>query len=147
MLRILGITGVERLAKKLRNCGPELAEDLPPIMGDRFQLQQVISNLVRNGSDAMSTLEDRPRHLAISTKRDEADRVRLSVKDVGVGFEPQAAERLFESFYTTMRDGMRMGLSVSMSIVESHNGRLWAELNDGPGATFSFSIPCGHERV
>jgi signal transduction histidine kinase len=71
--------------------------------------------------------------------------VRLTVKDAGVSFDPQTVERLFEAFYTTKTDGMGMGLSVSRSIIESHQGRLWAVLNDGPGATFSFTIPCASE--
>jgi PAS domain S-box-containing protein len=121
----------------------ELTDDLPPVTGDRVQLQQVILNLLLNASDAMSAVNDRPRELIISTERDDADRVRLSVKDAGVGFEPQAADRLFQAFYTTKDDGMGIGLSVSRSIIESHHGRLWATSNDGPGATFSFSIPCG----
>jgi signal transduction histidine kinase len=124
----------------------ELAEDLPLVMGDRVQLQQVVLNLLRNGSDAMSAVDDRPRHLVIKTERDDGERVRLSVKDVGVGFEPQAREKLFESFYTTKKDGMGVGLSISKSIIESHHGRLWADLNEGPGATFSFSIPCISEK-
>ena len=120
---------------------PELADDLPLVTGDRVQLQQVILNLVRNASDAMSGVDDRPRHLLIRTERDEGDRVRLTVQDAGVGFDPQAADRLFESFYTTKNDGMGIGLSVSRSIIESHHGRLSATLNNGPGAAFSFSIP------
>jgi PAS domain S-box-containing protein len=121
----------------------EMVSDLPPVTGDRVQLQQVILNLLRNASDAMSGVEDRPRQLLIRTERDDADRVCFSVKDAGVGFEPQAAERLFQAFYTTKDDGMGIGLSVSRSIIEAHRGRLWAMANDGPGATFSFSIPCG----
>jgi signal transduction histidine kinase len=119
----------------------ELADDLPPVTGDRVQFQQVILNLLRNASDAMSGVDDRPRKLVIRTERDEGDRVRLSVRDTGVGFEPQAVDRLFEAFYTTKSGGMGIGLSVSRSIIESHHGRLWAAPNDGPGATFSFSIP------
>jgi len=119
----------------------ELADDQLFVTGDRVQLQQVILNLVRNASDAMSDVHGRPRHLLISTDRDEGDRVRLTVQDAGVGFDPQAADRLFESFYTTKNDGMGIGLSVSRSIIENHHGRLWAKLNAGPGATFSFSIP------
>jgi len=122
----------------------ELAESLPPIAGDRIQLQQVILNLLRNASDAMSTVEDRPRELVIRTERDEDNRVRLSVQDAGVGFAAQAADRLFDAFYTTKRDGMGMGLSVSRSVIEAHRGRLWASANDGPGATFSFVLPCRH---
>jgi C4-dicarboxylate-specific signal transduction histidine kinase len=120
---------------------PELADDLPLVTGDRVQLQQVILNLLRNGSDAMSTVEDRPRQLVIRTERDDGDRVRLTVQDAGIGFDPQAADRLFDPFYTTKGDGMGIGLSVSRSIIERHHGRLWATLNDGPGAAFSFSIP------
>jgi PAS domain S-box-containing protein len=119
----------------------ELADGLPLVAGDRVQLQQVILNLLRNASDAMSAVDDRSRQLLIRTEEDEEGHVRLTVKDAGVGFTPQAADRLFESFYTTKNDGMGIGLSVSRSIIESHHGRLWATLNTGPGATFSFSIP------
>jgi len=123
----------------------ELADDLPLITGDRVQLQQVILNLVGNASEAMNAVDDRPRALLIRTERDGDDHVRLTVKDVGVGFSPQAADRLFEAFYTTKADGMGIGLSVSRSIIDAHQGRLWAALNDGPGCTFSFAIPCGPE--
>jgi len=125
----------------------ELADDLPLVTGDRVQLQQVILNLLRNASDAMNTVHDRPRELLIRTERDEGDRVLLSVKDAGVGFDPQTADRLFETFYTTKIDGMGVGLYVSRSIIESHQGRLWATLNNGPGATFSFFIPRGPDGV
>jgi C4-dicarboxylate-specific signal transduction histidine kinase len=121
----------------------ELADNLPLVTGDRVQLQQVILNLLRNASDAMNTVHDRPRELLISTERDQGDRVHLSVKDAGIGFDPQTADRLFETFYTTKHGGMGVGLYVSRSIVESHQGRLWVTLNDGPGATFSFFIPRG----
>jgi PAS domain S-box-containing protein len=120
----------------------ELANDLTTIPGDRVQLQQVILNLLRNASDAMSRVEDRPRELVIRTEKDESDCVRLTVQDAGVGITPQNMERLFDAFYTTKSDGMGMGLSVSRSIIERHNGCLCATANDGPGATFSFSIPC-----
>jgi signal transduction histidine kinase len=93
----------------------------------------------------MSTVEDCPRQLLITTERDEGDRVRLSVQDAGIDFDPQAADRLFEPFYTTKNDGVGIGLSVSRSIIESHHGRLWVTPNNGPGATFSFSIPRGSE--
>jgi PAS domain S-box-containing protein len=125
----------------------DLADNLPPVTGDRVQLQQVILNLLRNAADAMSGVDDRPRQLEIRTERDEGDRVRLAVQDAGVGFDPQSMDRLFEAFYTTKSGGMGIGLSVSRSIIESHHGRLWAAPNDGPGATFSFSIPHGSEGV
>jgi len=126
---------------------PELADDLPLVTGDRVQLQQVILNLLRNASDAMSSIDDRPRDLVVRTEPDDDDRVRLSVTDVGVGFEPQSADRLFEAFYTTKNEGMGIGLSVSRSIIERHHGRLWATPNKGPGVTFSFSIPCKPEGL
>jgi signal transduction histidine kinase len=125
----------------------EFTDNLPPIVGDRVQLQQVILNLVRNASDAMSTVNDRPRELTVKSERDEGDCVRLTVKDTGVGFDQEAADRLFQAFYTTKNDGMGIGLSLSRSIIEAHRGRLWATMNDGPGATFSFSIPLNSQSV
>ena len=124
----------------------ELVDDLPLVAGDRVQLQQVILNLLRNASDAMSAIDDRPRDLLIRTEPDD-DRVRLSVSDVGIGFEPQATDKLFEAFYTTKDEGMGIGLSVSRSIIERHHGRLWAMPNSGPGVTFSFSVPCKVEGL
>jgi signal transduction histidine kinase len=121
----------------------ELAGELPRVQGDRVQLQQVILNLLQNASDAVSGIDDRPRQLVIRTERDDVDRVRLSVRDTGVGFETKELDRLFEAFYSTKSSGMGIGLSVSRSIIESHKGRLWATPNEGPGVTFSFSIPCG----
>jgi signal transduction histidine kinase len=118
----------------------ELASDLPPVRGDRVQLQQVILNLLLNASDAMSTVADRPRELVIATSSDGAE-IRVSVRDTGIGFDAGDPDRLFDAFYTTKSSGMGMGLSVSRSIMEHHGGRLWATRNRGPGATFSFSIP------
>ena len=120
----------------------ELAKELPLVMGDRVQIQQVILNLLRNGADAVSAVDDRPRELWFRTELEEGTSVRLSVQDSGIGFEPQALDRIFQTFYTTKSDGMGIGLSVSRSIIENHGGRLWATPNDGPGVTFSFSIPC-----
>jgi len=124
----------------------DLADDLPPVAGDRVQLQQVVLNLLLNASEAMSGVEDRPRQLVVKTERDGVDRVRLSVQDSGMGVDPLELERLFETFYTTKNGGMGIGLSVSRSIIESHQGGLWAAPNDGPGATFAFSIPLGPDR-
>ncbi len=125
----------------------ELANDLPPITGDRIQLQQVVLNLVCNASDAMADVEDRQRLLIVRTERDEGDQVRLTVRDVGIGLQPHVAERLFQAFFTTKSTGMGVGLSLSRSIIESHHGRLWAGSNDGPGATFAFSIPRDREHA
>ena len=125
----------------------ELANDLPAITGDRIQLQQVILNLLRNASDAMADVRDRPRQLLVRTEREDGDRVRVSVRDAGVGVDPQNVDKLLDAFYTTKTAGMGIGLSISRSIIERHHGRLWAEANDGPGATFSFSIPSGPASV
>ncbi len=121
----------------------ELADDLPPVTGDRVQLQQVILNLLRNASDAMSGVDDRPRQIVIRTGLDDGDCIRLSVQDSGVGFEAPIPDKLFDAFYTTKSGGMGIGLSVSRSIIESHRGRIWAARNDGPGVTFAFSVPRG----
>jgi len=120
----------------------ELANKLPVVKGDRVQLQQVILNLLRNASDAMNNISDRPKQLVIRTEPSEGNRVRVSVEDVGTGFEREQMNRLFEAFYTTKSDGMGIGLSVSRSIIENHHGSLCATSNEGPGSTFSFSLPC-----
>ncbi|MGE5324015.1 MAG: ATP-binding protein [Actinomycetota bacterium] len=135
----LSLSGLQRNGVIVRT---ELADNLPRVTADRIQLQQVVLNLLRNAADAMSTIEDRPRELLIKTEPEGSNVVRLSVKDSGVGFTPQAAEKIFEGFYTTKTDGMGIGLSVSRSIIEAHHGRLWAIPNDGPGSTFWFAIPC-----
>jgi PAS domain S-box-containing protein len=124
----------------------ELADDLQCVAADRVQLQQVILNLLRNALDAMDAVDNRPRDLLIRTERAESAWVRLSVKDAGVGFDPKSMGKIFEAFYSTKSGGMGVGLSVSRSIIASHRGRLWAALNDGPGATFSFAVPC-HSNV
>lgn len=119
----------------------QFAEDLPAVIGDRVQLQQVVLNLVLNAAEAMSAVEDRPRQLVVRTEREAGDRIRLAVRDTGPGVSAESANRIFETFYTTKPEGMGIGLSISRSIVERHQGRLWLEHHDGPGATFSFSIP------
>jgi len=119
----------------------ELSHELPLVAGDRVQLQQVILNLLSNALDAMRAVEDRPRELLIQTELREADSVCVIVRDTGVGFNPRDADKLFTAFYSTKNSGMGIGLSVSRSIIDSHHGRLWAAANDGPGATFAFSLP------
>lgn len=119
----------------------EYAADLPRLSGDRVQLQQVILNLILNATDAMSDIGEGARLLTIKTGSDEEGHVQLSVRDCGVGIDAQSAPKLFEAFYTTKPEGMGIGLSVSRTIIERHQGRLWAQPNEGPGATFSFSIP------
>jgi len=124
----------------------DLADGLPPVDGDRIQLQQVVSNLLRNAVDAMIDVHDRPRLLRIQTEPVDGDCVRLIVRDAGVGLPAQAPSAVFEAFYTTKSGGMGIGLFVSRSIVEKHGGRLWAEANEGPGASFSFTLPCSPLR-
>ncbi len=119
----------------------ELADDLPPVLGDRVQLQQVVLNLLMNGLEAMTAASGEGRELVISTQASGADQIRVAVQDAGVGLDPQNIDQLFEAFYTTKSSGMGMGLSVSRTIVASHGGRLWAVPNDGPGATFQFTVP------
>ena len=119
----------------------ELANALPPVHGDRVQLQQVVLNLILNAAEAMAVIEDRPRQLVVRTGLDEGNHVKLSVSDTGPGLDPETLHRIFETFYTTKREGMGIGLSISRSIIESHHGRLWGTANDGAGATFAFSIP------
>jgi PAS domain S-box-containing protein len=119
----------------------DLAPALTPVLGDRVQLQQVIINLVMNGMEAMADVTDRPRDLLIRSHLGAPNQVLVTVQDSGIGIEPQNADRLFGSFYTTKPGGMGMGLSISRSIIEAHDGRLWASPNSGPGATFQFTLP------
>jgi PAS domain S-box-containing protein len=119
----------------------ELAPALPPIEGDRVQLQQVILNLLMNGIEASEGVRDRPRDLIIRSQPYVPDSVLVAVQDAGVGLDEDQVSRLFDAFFTTKPGGMGMGLSISRSIVEAHRGRLWASRNAGPGATFQFVLP------
>ena len=125
----------------------DLAADVPPVLGDRIQLQQVILNLVMNGIEAMDTVTDRPREMLIRSCEHESDHLLVAVQDSGTGIDPQNLARIFDTFYTTKSQGMGMGLAICRSIVENHGGRLWAVPNDGPGATFQFTLQaCGNEK-
>jgi signal transduction histidine kinase/ligand-binding sensor domain-containing protein len=118
----------------------ELAGDLPQVMGDRVQLQQVLMNLMMNSMDAMKDVEG-ARELTIQSQRAENSQVRISVSDTGVGLPSQQADKIFDAFFTTKSNGTGMGLRISRSIVESHGGRLWAVDNSPRGATFCFTLP------
>jgi PAS domain S-box-containing protein len=118
----------------------ELFDDLPQVMGDRVQLQQVLMNLMMNGIDAMKEV-DGTRELAISSQQPEKEQVVVSVADTGVGLPPHQAEQIFNAFFTTKPHGTGMGLRISRSILESHGGRLWAADNPPRGATFYFTLP------
>jgi PAS domain S-box-containing protein len=122
----------------------DVGPDLPVVLGDRVQLQQVLLNLVVNGMDAMSAVAEGERRLEIRGRADSQDgspAALLSVEDRGIGLEAGQADSVFEAFYTTKPHGMGMGLAISRSIIEAHGGRLWAQANQGPGATFAFSLP------
>jgi PAS domain S-box-containing protein len=120
---------------------PQLASELPPALGDRVQLQQVLINLVMNGIQAMApAATDRTRGLVIRTERHDSDQILVAVEDTGIGIEGENLDRLFGAFYTTKPDGMGMGLSISRSIVEAHGGSIWATRNSGPGMTFHFTL-------
>ena len=118
-----------------------LASKLPAVRGGRIELAQVITNLITNGIQAMSTIEDRPRELTIRSWRSDDGYVVVSVQDCGTGIDLKHADRLFEPFFTTKPQGMGVGLSISRSIIDAHGGRVWAENNAGYGATFHFNIP------
>jgi signal transduction histidine kinase len=119
----------------------DLGTSLPPVDGDRIQLQQVIMNLLVNGIQAMSAVTGRRRELRIRTREHETDQILVAVEDSGTGIEPEHVGRLFNAFFTTKPDGMGMGLSICRSIIEAHGGRLWATANVPHGATFQFTLP------
>jgi PAS domain S-box-containing protein len=119
----------------------ELANDLPPVLGDRVQLQQVILNLIINGLEAMAKSAEGERELTVTSNKDEANNVIVTVRDTGTGIDPADADRLFDAFFTTKPDGMGMGLAISRTIIESHGGRLWATPNSPKGTVFQFKLP------
>jgi C4-dicarboxylate-specific signal transduction histidine kinase len=118
-----------------------LAEGLPPVQGDRVQLQQVVLDLILNAVEAMGSVEARERDLSISTEPNQTDGVLLAVRDSGPGIDPGHLERVFEAFYTTKSSGVGMGLSICRSIIDTHGGRLWADVNEPRGAAFRFTLP------
>jgi NO-binding membrane sensor protein with MHYT domain len=146
ILEVITLTRVE-LHRNGVSPRTRLADGLPPVRGDRIQLQQVILNLSLNAVEAMSVASGEPRDLLITTEKDEANRVRVAVRDSGPGLPSESLERLFDAFYTTKATGMGMGLSICRSIVEAHGGRLWATANQPRGAVFQFTLPREEESV
>jgi signal transduction histidine kinase len=126
--------------------GTVFGDDVPPVLGDRVQVQQVLLNLVRNGMEAMRAVVDRPRELRVQTQRQALGGVLVSVQDSGIGLRAEEVEKLFEPFFSTKPGGMGMGLRISRAIVEAHGGQLWAIPNDEHGATFLFTLPTGAEE-
>ena len=135
VLRLLG----GETAKRHVAVETELGKDLPLVPGDRVQLQQLVLNLLLNGMEAMDPVHDRPKKLRVCSEQDSPETVLVEVRDYGVGVENP--DRVFEAFVTTKDNGMGMGLTICRSIVEAHNGRLWAAAGEGPGATFCFALP------
>jgi C4-dicarboxylate-specific signal transduction histidine kinase len=138
ILEVIALTRTEA-ANNSVSVRTQLAEGLPRVQGDRVQLQQVLLNLIINAIEAMRDVGEDERELLISS-RNEPDGVSVEVRDSGPGFAPAALERVFEAFYTTKPGGLGLGLSICRSIIEAHNGRLWAGANVPRGATFEFTV-------
>jgi PAS domain S-box-containing protein len=139
ILEVIALTRTEA-ANNCVSVRTQLTEGLPRVQGDRVQLQQVLLNLIINAIEAMRDVGEEERELLIST-RNEPDGVSVEVRDSGPGFAPAALERVFEAFYTTKPGGLGLGLSICRSIIEAHNGRLWASANLPRGASFQFALP------
>jgi PAS domain S-box-containing protein len=132
------------LVKKGVTTRLRLWKGLAPVQGDRVQIQQVVLNLILNAVEAMSSVDDAPRELSISTEPSGPDEVLVAVRDSGPGIDPERLERVFDSFYTTKSNGMGLGLSICRSIVDAHGGRLWAAANEPRGAVFQFTLPAAN---
>lgn len=125
----------------------ELVDDVPLVRGDRVQLQQVVLNLIVNAIEAMSGLEQERRELVISTARAASDQMSIAIRDSGPGLAPADFERAFDAFYTTKQSGLGMGLSICRSVIEAHEGRLWAAAGEPRGAVFTFTLPAQLDRA
>jgi len=135
---VVAKSGIEKQRVSLRL---QLDSDLPHVLGDRVQIQQVLLNLILNATDAMSTVQGRTRELIIQTQRREEGEVVVIVSDSGIGIHPESIKDVFTAFHTTKPGGLGMGLSISRSIVEDHSGQLWVTGHEGPGASFLFTLP------
>jgi PAS domain S-box-containing protein len=140
ILEVIALTRHEALRNRV-SVEMQLTEGLPPVQGDRVQLQQVILNLIINAIEAMSASDERARQLLINTNRADNNEIRIVVQDSGPGMAPDSIDRLFSPFYTTKPTGLGMGLSICRSIIEAHQGRLWATAAEPGGAVFSFTLP------
>jgi C4-dicarboxylate-specific signal transduction histidine kinase len=138
--KVLVLTGSERQMREVGLC-TQLADGNLPVLGDGIHLQQVVLNLIMNGIEATQLVSHRPRMLAISSERLEPDRILVTVEDNGAGIDPENADRIFDSFFTTKPEGMGMGLAICRSIAEAHGGRLWASSRQPHGAAFSLTLP------
>jgi two-component system sensor kinase FixL len=145
ILEVVELIHYEVQRHEVRLC-TNLAAGLPPVSGDRVQLQQVLLNLVLNGIEAMSTVTDRPRELLLRSGHTEAGEVLVVVQDCGIGLDPMILERIFDAFFSTKPEGLGIGLAISRTIIQAHGGRLWAERNPGLGTTVQFSLPIAGEH-
>ena len=146
ILEVIGLTRGE-VAKNGISVQTQYAEGLPFIRGDRVQLQQVILNLIINAVEALSSVDEGPRELIISTAETESNGVLVAIRDSGPALTPASLERVFDTFYTTKPDGLGMGLSICRSIIEAHDGQLWASVNVPRGAVFQFTVPVHPNRA
>ena len=125
----------------------ELDDDLPPVRGDKVQLQQVMLNLMLNAFEAMKDCAAAEREVKLRVARENAGSIQVVVSDRGTGFSRDKLDKIFQPFYTTKREGLGMGLSICRSIIQAHGGRLWAENNRDHGATFYFTVPIAEEAA
>jgi len=125
----------------------ELAPDLPRVMGDRIQLQQVVLNLMMNGMDAMAAQNNAPNELLVCTWKQSADEIGVRVEDTGIGLDQENVEKIFDPFFTTKAHGIGMGLSISRTIIESHDGKLWATPRPAGGTIFQFTVPVNAPKL
>lgn len=140
ILEVIAFTAGE-LKKNHISLVTELAPELPMVIGDRVQLQQVMLNLIINGNEAMNSLDVQTRELLIRSQRTRPDGVLVIVKDTGIGLDPNDQERVFDAFFTRKEGGLGLGLSISRTIIEDHGGKLWATSNEGPGVSLQFLLP------
>ena len=140
ILEVVALTRHE--AAKNRVCVQlQLTEGLPPVQGDRVQLQQVVLNLIINAVEAMGSSKEGTRQLLINTDRADQQEIRIVVQDSGPGMAPESIDRVFDPFYTTKSSGLGIGLSICRSIIEAHEGRLWVTVDQPKGAVFAFTLP------
>ena len=125
----------------------QLSDDLPLILGDRVQLQQVLLNLILNGIEAVSAVSDGPREVLITSTKEPSNGVQIAIRDSGIGLEPAKVDHVFDAFHTTKPGGMGIGLTISRSIIEAHGGRIWAAPSGSRGAVFQFTLPSGRDEA
>ena len=143
---VIALVGSDVLRSKVE-LKAELEADLPPVLGDRIQLQQVILNLILNGKEAMSGVQSHPRELQVKSGKSGSDEVVVAVRDSGNGLDRKNVDRIFDPFFTTKPGGMGLGLSISRTIIAAHGGTLWATQNEDKGATIQFTLPLGSESA